>query len=62
MRTFYKLFESIEEAVDVNEKFVEGLELDAVFKIGSELVNISEINEKDKAKFLVQLVKQYNLA
>lgn len=53
LRSFNKLFDALTEAAEVDEQFVQNLELEPIFEIGSQLVELAEINEKDKARFLV---------
>ena len=62
LSTFYKLFDTIGAATEFDEQFVEELQLEKVFEVGSLLVELNEIHEKDKARFIVLLVQQYNLA
>lgn len=49
-------------AYDLDSEYTSQIELDEEFNVGSKLVKVEQIAEKEKAKFLVSLLHHYNLA
>ena len=57
LKVFYKLFEKIADLEEMEPLYLEELDLEPYFEIGSKCVELNEINEKDQARFLVTLVQ-----
>lgn len=60
--SFKTLFSEASSAYDLDREYKTEISLDEEFNVGSKLVKVDQIAEKEKARFLVSLLHHYNLA